>query len=104
MENEATNRLQHYINSFRDESSRAVMGPDTALLSSHTIDVEGLKEDAPQSSPSEYHVPTATKYLYLSLYFALNLALTIYNKAILGKVHLDLESARHLWELCRGRC
>lgn len=34
----------------------------------------------------EYQIPTSTKYLYLAVYFALNLALTIYNKYVLGKV------------------
>ena len=34
----------------------------------------------------EYSIPTKTKSLYLGLYFALNLALTLYNKAVLGKV------------------
>jgi len=35
---------------------------------------------------SEYNVPTGTKVAYLSLYFLLNILLTIYNKAMLGKV------------------
>ena len=34
----------------------------------------------------EYQIPTNTKYLYLALYFGLNLTLTLYNKAVLGKV------------------
>lgn len=34
----------------------------------------------------EYQIPTSTKYLYLALYFGLNLVLTLYNKAVLGKV------------------
>lgn len=45
----------------------------TRLASSHAI--------AP-----EYDTPTSTKYLYLALYFILNLTLTLYNKAVLGKV------------------
>lgn len=46
-----------------------------------------------QSTPNvapEYQIPTSTKYLYLALYFGLNLTLTLYNKAVLGKV-------RSLW-------
>ena len=35
---------------------------------------------------AEYKVPARTKYTYLSLYFGLNLGLTLFNKAILGKV------------------
>lgn len=41
-----------------------------------------------QSTPNvapEYQIPTSTKYLYLALYFGLNLTLTLYNKAVLGK-------------------
>lgn len=35
---------------------------------------------------AEYRVPTRTKYMYLGVYFGLNLGLTLFNKAILGKV------------------
>ena len=38
------------------------------------------------SAAPEYQIPTTTKYLYLALYFGLNLTLTLYNKAVLGKV------------------
>ena len=37
----------------------------------------------------EYKIPPSTKYLYLALYFTLNLVLTLYNKAVLGKVRLS---------------
>lgn len=45
-----------------------------------------------EQGAAEYEIPTSTKYGYLSLYFALNLALTIYNKAVLGKVRQTLRS------------
>lgn len=35
---------------------------------------------------AEYEVPTRTKLFYLGAWFALNLILTIYNKAVLGEV------------------
>ncbi len=35
---------------------------------------------------AEYDVPTQTKLVYLGGWFLLNLALTIYNKAVLGEV------------------
>lgn len=35
---------------------------------------------------TEYEVSARTKLLYLGVYFFFNLALTIYNKAVLGKV------------------
>lgn len=53
------------------------------------IDLEGQMKSVKGSRDSiaaEYSIATSTKYLYLSLYFALNLALTIYNKAVLGRV------------------
>jgi len=40
----------------------------------------------PARAESEYNVPTGTKVAYLSVYFLLNVLLTIYNKAVLGKV------------------
>lgn len=49
------------------------------------------KQHTPSSRPLaavEYTVPTRTKLLYLAGYFALNLSLTIYNKAVLGGVCL----------------
>ena len=53
-------------------------------------DVEAQnRHDRAQSAATiapEYQIPTSTKYLYLALYFGLNLTLTLYNKAVLGKV------------------
>jgi len=50
-----------------------------------------LKEefkDEPSSSPiaAEYGIPAQKKLIYLSVYFMLNLGLTLYNKALLGNV------------------
>lgn len=39
-----------------------------------------------QKCAPEYTIPSSTKYVYLALYFILNLVLTLYNKAVLGKV------------------
>jgi hypothetical protein len=57
-----------------------------------TSDLEAqatVKKDTPvlpTRAESEYNVPTGTKVAYLSVYFLLNVSLTIYNKAVLGKV------------------
>jgi len=62
------------------------------LLPQEWKDIEAqpilLSPDAPPSptAPAEYRVPARTKYLYLALYFGLNLTLTLFNKAVLGKV------------------
>jgi hypothetical protein len=48
------------------------------------------KDVSPQAAraESEYQVPMTTKLGYLGVYFLLNVSLTIYNKAVLGKVRL----------------
>ena len=45
-----------------------------------------LKETESGRQGAEYSVPARTKYIYLALYFGLNLGLTLFNKAVLGKV------------------
>ena len=46
------------------------------------------KETVSGKHAVEYSVPARTKYIFLGLYFALNLSLTLFNKAVLGKVCL----------------
>lgn len=53
---------------------------------SHVSDIEAQKRSRPTQVAPEYTVPASTKYTYLALYFSLNLLLTLYNKAVLGKV------------------
>ena len=60
-------------------------------------DVEAQQPRSPTESElgsgkhaAEYRVPTRTKYMYLGVYFGLNLGLTLFNKAILGKVRSHL--------------
>ena len=50
----------------------------------------GLATDPPPSPTCalEYSIPARRKLVYLAGYFTLNLTLTIYNKAVLGKVSL----------------
>ena len=45
-----------------------------------------LKGTVSGKHAAEYSVPATTKYSYLGLYFGLNLGLTLFNKAVLGKV------------------
>lgn len=59
---------------------------EAAHLHSNTVDAEAQTKEPTGIPAAEYHVPLTTKYLYLSIYFALNVALTICNKAVLGKV------------------
>lgn len=59
---------------------------EAANLGRTPVDVEAQTKEAAEVPAAEYRVPLATKYLYLSLYFTLNVALTICNKAVLGKV------------------
>lgn len=48
------------------------------------------KDTTSGSHAAEYSVPARTKYLYLGLYFGLNLSLTLFNKAVLGKASLEI--------------
>ena len=72
----------------RTNSQDSRMETETLTLKS---DVEAQNRQAKAQSTAttiapEYQIPTSTKYLYLALYFGLNLTLTLYNKAVLGKV------------------
>ena len=61
-------------------------------------DIEAQQPHSPTESEigsgkhaAEYRVPTRTKYMYLGVYFGLNLGLTLFNKAILGNVRAKLD-------------
>jgi hypothetical protein len=45
---------------------------------------------------TEYNVSTGRKFAFLSVYFLCNVALTIYNKAVLGKVRTVFSHSRLL--------
>jgi hypothetical protein len=51
---------------------------------------------------SEYRVPSTTKLGYLATYFLCNVSLTLYNKAVLGKVRACGFPSRLI--LLFGRC
>lgn len=66
---------------------------EKAVIMTTRADVEAQPPRSPTASEvgsgqhaAEYRVPTRTKYTYLGVYFGLNLGLTLFNKAILGKV------------------
>lgn len=62
---------------------------DSELLKKYNVhdDAEAqLTKKRASASAAEYSIPSSTKYLYLIIYFTLNLSLTIYNKYVLGKV------------------
>ncbi|KAL8832749.1 MAG: hypothetical protein Q9191_000086 [Dirinaria sp. TL-2023a] len=72
--------------SVRSSTQLADSGSDS--YNDSALDLEGQRsrdEESRDRSAAEYYVPTGTKYVYLGLYFALNLALTMYNKVVLGK-------------------
>ena len=56
-------------------------------IEAHKLD-EKLNDDLRRNglSSSEYRVSTTTKFAYLAVYFLCNVSLTIWNKAVLGKV------------------
>jgi hypothetical protein len=68
----------------------------------HLMASDREKGGIPILSPrldSEYSVPAATKFAYLSVYFLCNVGLTIYNKAVLGKVCFSLSHFHFLIDL-----
>ena len=71
----------------RANSQESRIEKETLVIKS---DVEAQSRHARAQSTTaiapEYQIPTSTKYFYLALYFGLNLTLTLYNKAVLGKV------------------
>ena len=74
-QSEVTSPIKHFM-----EKERLGMNPPADLESQ-------AQAKGPDSGKqgAEYSVPAATKYSYLALYFALNLGLTLFNKAVLGK-------------------
>ena len=55
-------------------------------LKFHDPETQPLRDTPKEVTAHEYSIPPRTKYLYLSLYFGLNLTLTLFNKAVLGQV------------------
>ena len=82
----------------QDEKASTNYAPASDTMSEKAMlegrgDLEAAKprdpatEDASSGKhAAEYQVAARTKYTYLGLYFGLNLGLTLFNKAILGKV------------------
>ena len=77
----------------RDEESESeddtLMNGKAGLLEKESVDNDleaQITREKTNATATEYQTPLSLKYLYLSLYFALNLTLTIYNKYVLGKV------------------
>lgn len=75
--------------SYDKEATEDVQAEQTqGLLTGDDLEKQ---QSAPQAPPAnsqegaEYSVSTKTKLLCLALYFAVNLTLTLYNKAVLGK-------------------
>ncbi len=65
------------------------------LRQSAELDLEAQQQKSKEHSSTaptaaEYDVETKTKLLYLAGYFAINLSLTIYNKAVLGVASLPM--------------
>jgi hypothetical protein len=99
-----TSQLQprHIISQDLNASRPQWKGLTRSRSSSHEImsrtlapDLEAQvteKKDVPLLPvETEYQVPTEKKLAYLSVYFLLNVSLTIYNKAVLGKVSPESE-------------
>lgn len=72
------------VDGIKDEKELERYSEDTASdLESQPLVDEKAQSQSPQHA-AEYDVETRKKLIYLTGYFALNLTLTIYNKALLG--------------------
>lgn len=60
-------------------------------LNVHDPETQPLWDKHKEVIAHEYSIPATTKYLYLSLYFGLNLTLTLFNKAVLGQVSVHFQ-------------
>jgi hypothetical protein len=55
-------------------------------------DLEANRKDEPiinQNTEIEYQTPTTVKFIWLTCYFGFSMALTIYNKLVLGSVRIS---------------
>lgn len=56
------------------------------IIAGQDVEAQHSPVRATSTIAPEYQIPTSTKSFYLALYFGLNLTLTLYNKAVLGRV------------------
>lgn len=83
------------ISSTNSEGDETLLNDELSYQNLHKVeDIESQSfsnlefKDKPTVLPvaAEYTIPTQKKLIYLSVYFGLNLGLTLYNKALLGNV------------------
>lgn len=77
----------------REEAELALLSNDEATSSSDIDDLEANTkvEQGNNYAEPEYQTPTTLKAVWLTTYFGFSMALTIYNKFILGSVRSDLD-------------
>jgi len=91
----AEQELLRSPNSFDNDSTRS--SEETLMAEFDLEDQKNLKDDRDiVPVAAEYTVAARVKLLYLAGYLALNLALTIYNKAVLQKVFALILLSRSL--------
>lgn len=72
----------------QEESELALLGNDESTSTSDIDDLEAntkVEQNNKDAEP-EYQTPTTLKAIWLTAYFGFSMALTIYNKFILGSV------------------
>lgn len=94
----STDAPQEWNSSSRNsESDETLLDEEMSYQNLHKVeDIESQPisnqefKEKPAVLPvaAEYTIPTQKKMIYLSVYFGLNLGLTLYNKALLGNVRL----------------
>lgn len=71
---------------------------DDSASNTDLDDLEANRKDEPITSPNtepEYQTPTTVKFIWLTCYFGFSMALTIYNKLILGSVRFIMNGGHH---------
>lgn len=79
----------------QEESELALLSNDDSTSSSEIDDLEANTkvEQTSKDAEPEYQTPTTLKAIWLTAYFGLSMALTIYNKLILGSVRRDSKAS-----------
>lgn len=82
----------HHRDQEQREAELALLSSDDSASAVDSYDLEANRKqevtDASSLEP-EYQTPTTLKFLWVGAYFGFSMALTIYNKYILGSVSLS---------------
>lgn len=83
----------------QQEAELALLSSEDDSASNTSLDdLEANRRDEPitnHNTAPEYQTPTTVKFIWLTCYFGFSMALTIYNKLVLGSVRVIANGGRH---------